>query len=344
MQKGANKKGWFKKLVSLALGIGFFTTASAQAAEITGAGATFPQPVFQAWAYEYHKATGIKVNYQGIGSGGGIKQAQSKTVDFGASDKPLTSEELKQYNLAQFPAIIGAVVLTYNLPGLKEVSLNLDEKAVCDIYLGKITKWNDPYLQKLNPNIKLPDAPITVVRRSDGSGTTWLFTTYLSKACPEWKNKVGAGTSVDWPVGIGAKGNPGVTNYIKQNNWSIGYVEYTYAKENKLPVARLLNRDKTYYLAPSVETIQAAASHAKWSMDKDFYEDLTYQPGKNSYPIVGASFVLLVKDSPRVKEATKFFRWSFEKGDGIAQQLYYIPLPKNVKSMIYKYWEKHKVN
>lgn len=337
------KKKWFKKVIALFLGIGFFTASGAQAVEITGAGATFPQPVFQAWAHEYHKATGVKVNYQGIGSGGGIKQAQSKTVDFGASDKPLTSNELKQYNLAQFPAIIGAVALTYNLPGFQNISLNLDEKAVCGIYLGKITRWNDPYLQKLNPGVKLPDVPITVVRRSDGSGTTWLFTTYLSKACPEWKEKVGAGTSVDWPVGIGAKGNPGVTNYVKQNQGSIGYVEYTYAKENNLPVARLLNKDKNYYLLPSIETIQAAASNAKWSMEKDFYEDLTYQPGKMSYPIVGVSFVLLVKDSPRANEVTKFFKWAFENGDTIAQKLYYIPLPKSLKNMIYKYWQKHHV-
>lgn len=321
-----------------------FYLCDLRAAKITGAGATFPQPVIQAWAYEYHKKTGIKVNYQGIGSGGGIQQAQSKTVDFGVTDKPLASDELKRYNLAQFPIVIGAVVITYNLPGLKNYSINLDHKAICDIYLGKIKSWNDPYLKKLNPEINLPNLSIVVVRRSDASGTTWLFTNYLSKACEEWKTKVGTGTSVNWPVGIGAKGNPGVMNYIKQNPGSIGYVEYTYAKQNKLPVAKILNRDKNNFVLPTIQTMQEAASFAKWSLEKHFYADLTYQPGKNSYPITGASFVLLVKDSKKAKEVTKFFKWCFENGDGIAESLDYIYLPRNLKNMIYKYWELHKVN
>lgn len=323
----------------------FFIKANdLKSAEITGAGATFPQPVIQAWAYEYYKKTNIKVNYQGIGSGGGIQQAQAKTVDFGITDKPLTPEELKTYNLAQFPIIIGAVVITYNLPNLKDVSLNFDHRAICDIYLGKIKYWNDPYLKKLNPSVNLPNIPITVVRRSDASGTTWLFTTYLSKACEEWKTRVGAGTAVNWSTGIGAKGNPGVANYVKQNPGSIGYVEYTYAKQNNLPVAKILNRDGNNFVLPNIKTMQEAASSIKWSLENHFYVDLTYQPGKNSYPITGASFALLVKDSPKVKEVTRFFKWCFENGDKIAEKLDYVFLPKNLKNAIYKYWEFHKVS
>uniref|UniRef100_A0A7C4NTM1 Phosphate-binding protein n=1 Tax=Thermodesulfobacterium geofontis TaxID=1295609 RepID=A0A7C4NTM1_9BACT len=315
-----------------------------QAIELTGAGATFPQPVIEAWAYEYYKLTKVKINYQGIGSGGGIKQAQERTVDFGATDKPLASEELRKYNLVQFPFIIGAVVITYNLPELKNISLNLDHKAICDIYLGKIKNWNDPYLKKLNSKVNLPERPIIVVRRSDGSGTTWLFTTYLSKACPEWREKVGAGTSVNWPVGIGAKGNPGVTNYVKQNTGAIGYVEFIYAKQNNLPMANLLNAEESAFVSPSVKSMQSASTNVKWEIEKDFFADLTYQPGKNSYPITGASFILIPLDKPNAKEVTKFFKWAFEKGGKIAEDLYYIPLPKNLVQLIYKYWGKYKIN
>lgn len=308
------------------------------ALELTGAGATFPQPVLEAWAYEYYKKTGVKINYQGIGSGGGIKQVQSKTVDFGGSDKPLTSKELRKYNLIQFPEIIGSVVITYNLPGLR-IPLNFDHRAICEIYLGRITKWNDPYLQRLNPKVKLPNLPITVVRRSEGSGTTWLFTTYLSKSCREWAEKVGAGTSVNWPVGIGAKGNPGVANYVKTTSGAIGYVEYTYAKQNNLPMGNLLNRDGTAFVAPSVKTMQAAAAHAKWRIENDFYMDLTYQKGRDSYPITGASYILVPTDNPKAKEVIKFFKWAFEEGDNIANSLYYIPLPDSLVKLIYKYWK-----
>ncbi len=322
----------------------FLNKNSLFALDLTGAGATFPQPVIEAWSYTYHKKTGIRINYQGIGSGGGIRQAQGKIVDFGASDRPLTSEELRKYNLIQFPFIIGSVVITYNIPGIKNISLNLDHKAICSIYLGKINKWNDPYLKKLNPKVNLPDLPITVVRRSDGSGTTWLFTTYLSKACSEWKEKVGAGTSVNWPVGIGAKGNPGVTNYVKRTPGAIGYVEFIYAKQNNLPMAKLLNAEGNAFIFPSVKSMQSAAGNVKWKIEKDFYADLTYQPGKNSYPITGASFVLLPIDRPNAKEVTKFFKWAFEEGDNIAKRLYYIPLPDNLVNLIYKYWKTYKVN
>lgn len=314
---------------------------NSSALDLTGAGATFPQPVIETWSKEYYKLTGVKINYQGIGSGGGIKQAQSKIVDFGLSDKPLTSKELREYNLIQFPFIIGAVVITYNVPNLENISINLDYKAICDIYLGKIIKWNDPYLKNLNPKIKLPDLPINVIRRSDASGTTWLFTTYLSKACSEWREKIGAGTSVNWPVGIGAKGNPGVTNYIKQSIGSIGYVEFIYAKQNNLPMAKILNKDESIFIFPSTKSMQKAASNVKWNILEDFYVDLTYQPGKDSYPITGASFAIIPLDKPNVKEVIKFFEWTFEKGDKIAEDLYYVPLPDNVVKQIYKYWEKY---
>ena len=313
------------------------------ALELTGAGATFPQPVIQAWAWEYYRHTGIKISYEGIGSGGGIRQAESKTVDFGASDKPLKSEELRKYDLIQFPDIIGAVVITYNLPSLKHLSIKLTNKAVCEIFLGKIKKWNDPYLKKLNPGIKLPNLPITVVRRSDGSGTTWLFTTYLSKACREWKKRVGAGTSVNWTVGIGAKGNPGVTNYVKETPGAIGYVEYTYAKQNNLPMAKLLNRDGNHFVTPCIKSMQAAASHAKWDPKKDFYMDLTYKHGYNSYPITGVSFILLPYKGKHAKDVTRFFKWAYTYGDSIAENLDYIPLPDSLVKLIFKYWKSYKV-
>ncbi|ADC88842.1 phosphate ABC transporter, periplasmic phosphate- binding protein [Thermocrinis albus DSM 14484] len=314
------------------------------AMEITGAGATFPQPLYQRWAYEFEKATGYKVNYQGIGSGGGIRQITNRTVDFGASDAPLTPEELEKNKLLQFPTVIGAVVVTYNVPELGKRVLNLDSKAVCDIYLGKITKWNDPYLQSINPGVRLPDRDIVVVHRSDGSGTSFIFTTWLSQTCPEWKEKVGAGTAVNWPTGIGAKGNPGVTNYVKRSEGGIGYVEYIYAKENNLPMARIKN-SAGHWVEPSPKTMQAAAAGAKWDPSKHFYEVLVNQPGKDSYPIAGATFILLAKDQPeRSKKATTFFRWAFEKGDNTALQLHYVPLPKKVKEEIFKYWQQHGVN
>ena len=332
-----------KFLCFLVIMFGILNNSPSQATELTGAGATFPQPVILAWAYQYYKQTKVKINYQGIGSGGGIRQAQERTVDFGTSDKPLTSEELRKYSLIQFPFIIGAVVITYNLPGLKNISLNFDHKAICEIYLGKINNWNDPYLRKINSNVKLPDLPITVVRRSDASGTTWLFTTYLNKACKAWKEKVGAGTSVNWPVGIGAKGNPGVTNYVKRTPGAIGYVEFIYAKQNNLPMAKLLNADGTAFVKPTIKSMQSAAGNVKWKIEKDFFADLTYQPGKTSYPITGASFVLLPVDKPKAKEVTKFFKWVFEKGDNIAKGLYYIPLPDNLVKLIYSYWEINKI-
>ncbi|NPA39733.1 MAG: phosphate ABC transporter substrate-binding protein PstS [Thermodesulfobacteria bacterium] len=325
---------FFVLLISVNIGFSF---------ELIGTGSTFVQPIIQAWAYRYYRLTKVQVVYEGIGSGGGIRQAESKTVDFGASDKPLKSKELRKYKLIQFPDIIGAVVIIYNIPKLQKVSLRLDNKAICGIYMGEIKRWDDPYLKKLNPEINLPHLNITVVRRSDGSGTTWLFTTYLSKACRAWRKKVGAGTSVNWPVGIGAKGNPGVTNYVKRTIGAIGYVEYTYAKQNGLPMAKLMNRDHTHFVSPCVRTMQAAASHAKWNSKKDFYIDLTYKPGWNSYPITGASFILLPLDNSHTKQVVRFFKWAYENGDTIAKQLNYIPLPRKLVKMIYHYWKTYGV-
>ncbi len=325
----------FKKL-ALAGILGISTAVFA--ANLTGAGSTFIYPILSAWAYKYEQATGIKVNYQSIGSGGGIRQIESKTVDFGASDAPLKPEELSQKKLLQFPVIIGGVVLTYNLPEVN-TPLNFDGKALCDLYLGKITKWNDPYLQQLNPGVKLPDRNITVVHRSDGSGTTWIWTNYLSKVCPEWNQKVGFGTSVNWPTGIGGKGNEGVANYTKRMRGAIGYVEYIYAKQNNLPVAKIKNKEGNF-VAPSPETFQAAATNAKWDKKQHFYYVLTDQPGKNSYPITGATFILLSKEKQESsKNVVKFFDWVFKNGDQEALRLQYIPLPQNVKDLIRSYWK-----
>ena len=315
-------------------------TASAIAGEtLTGAGSTFVYPLISKWAYLYGKATGVRLNYQSIGSGGGVRQIKNRTVDFGASDAPLKPEEAKKYKLAQFPVIIGGVVISYNLP-VKD--LKLSTEAVCGIFLGKIKYWDDENIKKHNPNTKLPHKKITIIRRSDGSGTTWIFTNYLAKACPEWEKKVGYGKAVNWPTGIGAKGNEGVANYLRRVRGGIGYVEFAYAIENRLMVASVQNRDGNF-VEPSIKTFQAAASGAKWDPKKDFYEVLTWQKGKDAYPIAGATFILLAKDYPkeRNRKVVKFFDWAFKKGDEVAVKLHYVPLPKDVKEKIRGYWRAH---
>ncbi len=306
---------------------------------INGAGATFPYPLYSKWAYLYEKETGVRINYQSIGSGGGIRQIRNRTVDFGATDAPLKPEETKKFKLAQFPTVIGGVVLSYNLP-VKE--LKLSTEAVCGIFLGKVKYWDDPLIKKHNPNAKLPHRKITVIRRSDGSGTTWILTNYLSKACPEWKEKVGFGKAVNWPTGIGAKGNEGIANYLRRVRGGIGYLEYAYALENRLKVATLQNRDGKF-VKPSVETFQASAKGAKWDPKKDFYEVLTWQKGEKAYPIAGATFILLAKDYPKEKnkKVVRFFDWAFKKGDKIALELHYVPLPKEVKEKIRAYWKEN---
>jgi phosphate transport system substrate-binding protein len=315
-------------------------STAAGAADITGAGATFPFPVYSKWADAYKKETGNGLNYQSIGSGAGIKQILAKTVTFGATDAPLKAAQLDKDGLVQWPMVMGAIVPVVNLEGVKPGELVLSGDVLGDIYLGKITKWNDPAIAKLNANLKLPTDAITVVRRSDGSGTTFNFTDYLSKANADWKTKVGSGTAVEWPVGVGAKGNEGVAGNISQTKNAIGYVEYAYAKQNKLTYAAMINKaGKT--VQPTVAAFQAAASNADWANSPGYYVILTDQPGEASWPITAATFILMHRepaDKAASGEAIKFFKWSFEKGDKMAEELDYIPMPDPVVKLIEKTW------
>jgi len=303
-----------------------------QAAEITGAGATFPYPVYSKWADSYKKETGNTINYQSIGSGAGIKQIQAKTVIFGASDMPLKLEDLLKDRFVQWPQVIGAVVTVVNLEGIKSNELVLDGETVADIYLGKIKKWDDLRIVRLNPAVKLPSTAITVVRRSDGSGTTFNFTNYLSKVSEEWKKSIGDGTAIEWPVGIGAKGNEGVAGNVQQTKNSIGYVEYAYAKQNNLTTTKLINAaGKT--VEPSMKSFSSAAAKADWNSVPGFGVILTNQPGDETWPITAATFILMYsdpKDTAASKEAIAFFNWAFEKGNKTAEELDYIPMPANV--------------
>jgi phosphate transport system substrate-binding protein len=312
----------------------------AAAIDISGAGATFPYPIYAKWADTYKKETGVGLNYQSIGSGGGIKQIQNKTVTFGASDMPLKLDQLNKDGLIQFPTVIGGAVPVANLDGIKPAELKLDGATLARIYLGEIKTWNDPAIQKLNPNAKLPSQAIVVVHRSDGSGTTFIWTNYLSKVSPEWKSKVGENTSVEWPVGIGAKGNEGVANNVQNTKGSIGYVEYAYAKQNKLTTISMINKDGKA-VEPSSAGFQASAASAKWDKADGFYVILTDQSGAGSWPIAGATFILIhkqPKDPAAAGEALKFFAWAYAKGDKMAEDLDYVPLPKNVVMEIEKVW------
>ena len=320
------------------LALAGWTAGAALAQDITGAGASFPAPIYSKWAAEYHKATGQKVNYQSVGSGAGIKQIDAKTVDFGASDMPLKDEDLAQKGQLQFPTVIGGVVPVVNIAGVKPGDLKLTGEVLGDIFLGKITKWNDAAIQSLNPDVKLPDAQITQVRRSDGSGTTFLFTNYLSKVNAEWKAKVGEGTAVNWPIGAGGKGNEGVAAFVSRLPNSIGYVEYAYVKQNKMVYAQMKNASGQF-VAPDDVTFKAAAAGADWN--KSFYQVLTNQPGKESWPITGATFILMhkVQDKPEKAAAVlKFFDWSYKNGDKVADDLDYVPMPASVKDAIRKSW------
>ena len=324
----------------VAAGLVAASTTAAFAADITGAGATFPFPIYSKWADAYKKETGNGLNYQSIGSGGGIKQIQAKTVTFGATDAPLKAEQLEKDGLVQWPMVMGAIVPVVNLEGVKPGELVFDGETLANIYLGKITKWDDAAIKKLNPSVKLPSEAITVVRRSDGSGTTFNFTNYLSKASADWKSKVGEGTAVEWPVGVGAKGNEGVSGNIGQTKNSIGYVEYAYAKQNKLTYTGLVNKaGKT--VQPTVEAFQAAASNADWAKAPGYYVILTDQPGEKSWPITAATFILMHKsatDKAAAQEAIKFFRWAFKSGGKMAEELDYIPMPDSVVQQIEKTW------
>ncbi|MEO1767935.1 phosphate ABC transporter substrate-binding protein PstS [Thiobacter aerophilum] len=314
---------------------------SALAADITGAGSTFAYPILAKWAEAYKAKTGISLNYQSIGSGGGIKQIKAKTVDFGASDMPLKPDALETSGLMQFPVIMGGVVPVVNLPGITAGQIKLDGTLLADIFLGKIKKWNDPAIANLNKGVPLPDQAITVVHRSDGSGTTFIFTNYLSKISPEWKQKVGEETSVAWPTGLGGKGNEGVASYVRQIKGAIGYVEYAYALQNKMAYTLLRNKEG-HFVAPNAESFKAAAAGANWEQAPGFYEILTNEPGKQSWPITGATYILMhkVQGNPeRAKAVLKFFDWAYANGDNLALELDYIPMPENVVKLVQNAWK-----
>ena len=315
-------------------------TCSSLADDISGAGATFPYPIYAKWAEAYRQQTGIGLNYQSIGSGGGIKQIEAGTVTFGASDKPLEAADLKQNGLLQWPMIIGGVVPVVNIPGIKPGELILDGPTIAAIYMGEISRWNDAAIQKLNPKLSLPKLDIAPVYRSDGSGTNFLFTNYLAKVSPSFSQKIGANTSVQWPVGIGAKGNEGVANQTAQTSGAIGYVEYAYVKQTGMTYARLLNHDGKY-VAPEAKAFQAAAANADWSKADGYYLILTDQPGAESWPITGASFILMHADSKDASTvaALKFFDWAYRSGQKMAEDLDYVPLPDKVIKLVQKTWQ-----
>jgi phosphate transport system substrate-binding protein len=328
------------RLATIATALSVAAFAANAADQVTGAGASFPAPIYSKWAEAYNKATGNQINYQSVGSGAGIKQINAKTVDFGASDMPLKDEELKSSGLMQFPTVIGGVVPVINVAGVKPGQLKLTGTVLADIYLGKVTKWNDAAITGLNPGVTLPDATIATVHRADGSGTSFIFTNYLSKVNADWKAKVGEGTAVNWPSsGVGGKGNEGVAQYVQRLPNSIGYVEYAYAKQNKMDYVQMKNQAGSY-VSPDDTTFKAAAAGADWS--KSFYQVLTEQPGKDAWPITGATFILMhtVQDKPAQATASlKFFDWAYANGDKAATELDYVALPDSLKAMIHKQWE-----
>jgi phosphate transport system substrate-binding protein len=330
---------YFKRLAILAGGA--LLAGSAFAVDITGAGATFPYPIYAKWADAYKKQTGIGLNYQSIGSGGGIKQITAKTVDFGASDMPMPPEDLQKNGLMQFPAVMGGVVPVYNITGLTSGQITLTGAQLADIYIGKIKKWNDPALQASNKGVNLPDQAISVVHRSDGSGTTFIFANYLSKVSAEWKEKVGQGTSVEWPVGVGGKGNEGVAAYVGRINGSIGYVEYAYAKQNKLAAAKMVNRDGAT-VTPEDDSFKAAAAGADWKNAPGMALLLTDQPGKGAWPMTGATFILMHTTQAKpetAREVLKFFDWAYANGSQMAAELDYVPMPASVVTLIKSAWK-----
>ncbi len=329
-----------KFLASAALA-GTMLATSALAAEITGAGATFPYPIYAKWADAYKKSTGTGLNYQSIGSGGGIKQINAKTVDFGASDMPLKPEVLEKDGLMQFPTVIGGDVPVVNLKGIKAGELKMSGPVLADIFLGKITKWDDPAITALNPGVRLPDVSINVVHRSDGSGTTFIWTNYLSKVSADWKAKVGEGTSVSWPTGVGGKGNEGVASYVQRIQGSIGYVEYAYVLQNKMAYT-LVKNSEGKFVSPSAHGFQAAAAGADWAAAPGMYLILTDAPGADAWPIAGATFILMHKTQEKpenAKQVLKFFKWAYAHGDKMAESLDYVPMPDKVVSLIEASWK-----
>ncbi len=330
------------QLLTAALVLATAAALPAAAVDISGAGATFPYPVYAKWAEAYKAKSGVAMNYQSIGSGGGIKQIEAKTVDFGASDKPLEPKELDANGLLQFPMIMGGVVPVVNVEGIGAGQVKLSGALLAGIYLGKVKNWNDPAIKALNPGLKLPDRAISVVHRSDGSGTTFIFTHYLSEVSPEWKKSVGEEASVAWPVGVGGKGNEGVASYASRINGAIGYVEYAYALQNKLAYVLMQNKAGKF-AKPSAESFQAAAANADWAKAPGFYLLLTNQPGAESWPITGASFILLYKNPPKpeaTREVLAFFNWAYHNGGQLASQLDYVPIPANVVKLVEDTWQK----
>ena len=323
--------------LALALALGL-SSGAALAQDVTGAGASFPAPIYAKWADAYNKASGVRINYQSVGSGAGIRQIKARTVDFGASDAPLNDAELAKDGLVQFPTVIGGVVPVVHIAGIQGGQLKLTGAVLGDIFLGKIKKWNDAAITALNPGVALPDAAIAVVRRADGSGTSFLFTNYLSKVNAEWKSTVGEGTAVKWPTGAGGKGNEGVSAFVQRLPNSIGYVEYAYAKQNRMAYVLLRNQDG-HDVAPDDSAFKAAAAHADWA--RSFHQVLTDQPGKDSWPITGATFILMHKaqDNPaKAAVALKFFDWAYRNGDQAAEELEFVPLPAAVKDLVRKLW------
>ncbi len=325
-------------LLSAAISVASF---SAAATEITGAGSSFAYPIYSKWAATYKDEKKVSLNYQAVGSGAGIAQITSKTVDFGASDMPLKKEDLEAKGLVQFPSIMGGVVPVVNLEGVKPGQLRLNGQLLADIYLGKIKQWNDPALVAANPDVKLPAEDITIVRRADGSGTTFIFTNYLTKVSQEWADKVGCNTAVSWPEGVAGKGNAGVASYVQRIEGSIGYVEYAYAKSSNMTYTQMQNKEGNF-VQPEIKTFQAAAAYADWTHAENFYEVLTNEPGKDSWPIAGATFVLMQAkaDQPaNSKQVMEFFSWAFKNGANQAKELDYVPMPENVAKLIEKSWK-----
>ena len=328
-------------LSALGIAAALSFSASVSATDLTGAGATFPYPIYAKWAEAYKAQTGVGLNYQSIGSGGGIKQIKAKTVDFGATDAPMTPEDQAQAGLTQFPTVIGGVVPVVNLTEVVGGQLKLDPIVLADIFLGKITKWNDPRIAADNKGIKLPDTDITVVHRSDGSGTSFIFTNYLSKVSADWKASVGEGSAVAWKVGTGGKGNEGVASYVQRIKGAIGYVEYSYALQNKMDYTQVKNHEGVF-VKPDDSSFKAAAANAKWDKNKGFYEILTDEPGKESWPITGATFILVYKNQDNAatgKEVLKFFDWAYTNGSKMAADMDYVPLPEAVQKQIRDSWK-----
>ncbi len=326
-----------KLIVTLTLLLSFNIVHAEE--RLNGAGATFPYPLYSAWAYDYNKITGVQINYQSIGSGGGQRQVSERTVDFGASDDPLKPEQIQKDKLLQFPAVVGGVVPVVNLSNVQSGQLKLDPETLCKLFLGEIKYWDDDKVKKINPDLKLPHSEVTVIYRSDGSGTTAIFTNYLNETCTAWKEKVGAGKAVKFPSGIGGKGNEGVANYVKRAAGSIGYVEFAYAKQNKLVFSQLKNTAGNF-VEPGFESFEYAAESGDFDPKKDFYLWLTNAPGKGSWPITGATFILLAKEKTASnKSVVKFFDWAFKNGDSRAKDLVYVPVPQSLEEKIRAYWK-----